>query len=549
MNNKFQKNNEAHETQKINQDKEQDNPLKEYELSLNNSFWDYVIIGTGIGGSSFGLKMAMSGKKVLFLEKGHFATLKNKYAEQFKNYSLNSDQILKQAGRNVEYVQDKISGKTFRPYIGSGVGGSSLIYGMVFERFSEQEMNRSGMKWPVEYKEMIKYYQEAETLFNVKAHAVKSEANKELQKKLLEKGMDTYALPLAKKQTHGRHCSGCQGYVCDCGQKMDSLEACLNKAIHNFGATLISNCEVLKLNSNFEKIVSVDCQIKNGDKIDSIRIYSSNFVLAAGAMFTPALLLKSKNQYFPNGLANSSGLVGKNLMRHLIDIYGLWTAKKPEAYKDLKEFGAKYFFHDKSDSTNKGVLQSFGRLPEPEVIIQEMADKINSIFLKKIFFKFSIFLVPVLKFLQQRFLFVATILEDTPCEENQIIFENNQLSLKYSVTDKDNETLINFRKHIQTFIGSYFQVKLLQAHENDRIAHVCGTCRMGEDSSKSVVNKYGRSHDLKNLWIVDASIFPSSGSVNPSLTIVANALRIADKILINELNKNSVNSVRPQFHI
>lgn len=499
---------------------------------LTQTKWDYVIIGTGIGGASFGLKMAQEGKRVLFLEKGILPTIKGLFAEQHPNFYSQSKEVLKKAGRCSESLHD-ISNqkrKNFVPFIGSGVGGSSQLYGMVFERFSESEFHSTDNAWPFSYKSMQSYYLQAERLFHVNQIKVSSEANLNLMKHFVQQGLETYPLFMGKNLSEGIDCEGCQGLVCTCGKKAEAYNSCLEKAIFQYGASLLTECEVLKLNANRTIVNSALCRLTSFN--EEITVVGSQFVLAAGALFTPALLLKSKNEFHPYGLANSSGMVGKYLMRHLIDIYGLWTKTSPEQGKDLKEFGAKYFHYDEVDQRAKGVIQAFGRLPAVPVLLHEMYEKIQNPFLKALFLIARPLLGGFLKQVRQRMLFVATILEDSPSLQNEIcINEKGQVELNYRVTKKDEILLNNFRKSIQKYIGKFFQLKLLQAHENERIAHACGTCRMGLHRSDSVVNMTGQTHDVPNLWIVDASVFPSSASVNPSLTIAANALRTADMAL------------------
>lgn len=518
---------------------------------ITDQKWDYVIIGTGIGGSSFGLKMAKAGKKVLFLEKGILPTIKGQFAEQNSNFHSHQQKTLKNAGRCSVSLQDK-SKKAVRnyiPFIGSGVGGSSQLYGMVFERFSESEFECSQNAWPFSYRIMQHYYQEAEQLFHVQPTAIQSQANKEVIHHLQNQGLKTYPLWMGKRPSE-IECEGCQGLVCHCGKRADAYNSCLEQALEQYGAKLVTNCEVLKLNSDSKSVNSVSCCISTEEGNVEIEIIGSQFVLAAGALFTPVLLLKSKNEFFPNGLANSSGLVGKNLMRHLIDIYGLWTKKSPESKRDLKEFGAKHFYFDSEVHRSKGVLQSFGRLPAVPVLLHEMSEKIENPIVKGLFFLMKPLMGMILQFVRQRMLFVATILEDSPSIQNQVqVDEKGQIQIQYNVTSKDEVLLKAFRKNIQKYIGKFIQLKLLQAHENERIAHACGTCRMGKNSENSVVNSLGQTHDIKNLWIVDASIFPSSASINPSLTIAANALRSAEWALkVESQNELFQNKKVPFMH-
>jgi choline dehydrogenase-like flavoprotein len=87
------------------------------------------------------------------------------------------------------------------------------------------------------------------------------------------------------------------------------------------------------------------------------------------------------------------------------------------------------------------------------------------------------------------------------------------------------------RKHLRKLFKPFRPMLIKQAENNERLAHACGTCRMGVNYSDSVLNSNNRAHDLSNLYVVDASFFPSSAGINPSLTIAANALRVAGRIL------------------
>ncbi len=486
--------------------------------------YDYLIVGTGIGGATFGFKMAQAGYSVLFLEKGRHATIINQFPEQSSEFKSNPTEALKNSGRASEQIIDQSTGKSvaFTPFIGSGVGGSSKLYGMVFERFADSDFDTASSSWCLSPKLMNHYYSQAEKLYRVRSQNTQSKANLEIEDSLAEKKIKTYSL--ARAQSYFR-CKGCQGFVCTCQAKMDSEKACLNQAISVYHAELLTDCEVVRIEANAVNVTGLVVNFKNQE----LRLTAQNYVLAGGALATPALLLKSKNEYWPNGLANSSDQVGRNLMRHLIDIYGLYTKNKPESHLDLKEFGARDFYTDPFEKRGKGLIQSFGRLPHESVIINEIQEKIQNRFVKAIFQIFAPALAFVLRKMNQRLTFVATILEDSPSSENRVTLNSQgKINIAYRVSSEDAKNLVSFRKNLKFIFADFFQFKLLQAHENDRIAHACGTCRMGKDRHTSVVHTDGHTHDIENLLIVDASVFPTSSSANPSLTIAANALRVAD---------------------
>ncbi len=503
--------------------------------TILNTCWDFVVIGSGIGGATFGYRMAEKGYRVLFVEKGQSADIKNQYPEQVKDFAKNPLSLLKRANREWQTLDDinltsPQKSKHFIPYIGSGIGGSSKLYGMVFERFSPSEFTNPLAPWPVSAETMQTYYDRAAQMYHLKTKNIQSEANLEIIHKLKQAGIETYSL--TKAQLDG-NCSGCQGHVCTCNQKVDAETACIQPAIKNWGAEIITGCEVIQINTQTDESSVESISVKIDCIPDQIfKIFSKNFALAAGALASPSLLLKSNTQKKPEGIANSSGQVGKNMMRHLIDIYGLWTWKKPESQIDIKEFGAKDLIFDTDENRHKGLLQSFGRFPHIKTVLHEISTNIQNPIVKYAFHCVAPVMGLVLNYLFRRMIFVATILEDSPTDTNQVFqpTPKGKIQFHYQVSDKDEKQLLKLRKLMQQKLNSFFSIKLYQAHSNDRIAHVCGTCRMGTNPQTSVVDANGRTHDLPNLWIVDASVFPSSGSGNPSFTIAANALRCADLV-------------------
>jgi choline dehydrogenase-like flavoprotein len=105
------------------------------------------------------------------------------------------------------------------------------------------------------------------------------------------------------------------------------------------------------------------------------------------------------------------------------------------------------------------------------------------------------------------------------------------LSFTYSISDFDKARLRAFRRKIQTLLKPYRVRRIGQATNNRVLAHACGTCRFGTDPNSSVLDASNKAHGLANLYVVDASFFPSSGGTNPALTIAANALRVGDHLI------------------
>ena len=536
---------------------------------LQRVCWDVIVIGTGMGGATLGYALAKSGKSVLFLEKGrsHYLTsdsLRGGYAECFFPHpdapSLKHRNILKHAGRYFDEITD-ISTKrpfSFIPFIGSGSGGSSAIYGAALERFFPSDFTpRSNYpnatdstlpeKWPVTYEQMCPYYETAETLYGVHgtidpyreegsrgsllSPSPLSSSAYELHCFFSSKGLHPYHLPLACETN--ADCLGCQGFLCRRRCRNDSVQACLEPAIEAHGASLLDECEVVRLEATSSRVSGVHCLYR----AESVVLQAEIVVLAAGALETPRLLLRSGSPSWPNGLANASGLVGKNLMRHFVDLWAVYPKEKPSRSRNTKEIAFNDFYQT---STGKfGTVQSFGALPPPFLLAAGMEKDLRAGPLS--------WLAPPLRLarpLIQRVLehqlsdavVFASIMEDLPYENNQVMLpregsENSRVAINYRIRPYDQARIKIFRERLRSIFQPYRFIHIKQAENNQRIAHACGTCRFGDDPATSVLNRSNRAHEVDNLYVVDSSFFPSSGGTNPSLTIAANALRVAAQIL------------------
>lgn len=467
---------------------------------VESKIWDFIIVGTGLGGGPIGLKLAQAGCSVLFLEKGLPPTLRGQFAEQFPG-DVKSN--LKNAGRMAEPIYDctKARKKTVWPFMGSGVGGSSALYGMVLERFQESDFRT----WPISYQAMEKYYAEAEKLFGVHtASSFSHPGNQELEKHFQSLRIRTYPLPLAHQQNP--NCGNCQSYQCDQNCKNHSGNICIDVAVQKHGANLLTECEVQTITrSSDDRVSGVVARYENRQLI----LQAKNVILAAGALRTPLLLLDSE-------LGNQSGLVGHNLMRHFVDLYALKIDRHPEIAM-TKEIGV-------SLSPNFA-LQSFGRLPPLQVIVDQLVRDNPILRFVRPFLK--LFLGPA----TSGRLVLATILPDEPRFENRVWKENGDICISYQIDSNAKSMIAASRTAVKKTVSKLSLMLIQAAEKNEMLAHVCGTTKMGTDPRTSVVDIHNKVHGIQNLYIADASFFPSSGSTNPGLTIAANSLRMAEHIL------------------
>lgn len=522
--------------------------------------WDCLVVGTGIGGATLGHALAKAGRSVLFVEKGRAGfleddTLRGGYPElRFSRVDVataeNASQLAR-AGRCYEELRDRE--RRFVPMIGCGTGGSSALYGMAMERFlpedfeSDEGRHASGAPssrppWPVSYAEMAPYYRHAEALYRVRgcrdplrppdgelpAPPPLSPQNAELYAHFAGQGLHPYQLPLACESLPA--CTCCQGYLCHRACKNDASRICLEPALQEHAASLLDQCEVLRIEATARRVDGVICHRQG----ETLTLRARQIFLAAGALMTPAILLRSTSAAWPRGLANSSGLVGRNLMRHFVDLYLVFT--RSGGSTPLKEIGLSDFYH--REHGKFGTIQSFGVLPPGPIVAATLAKDVDDAapWATPLVKLLSPALARLLAAIFGRGILLAAIMEDFPRIANRVV-PGPPLGIDYRLHGGDRERLRIFRQQVRRALRPYRVLELHQAEKNSMLAHVCGTCRFGSDPATSVLDADNRAHGVENLYVVDGSFFPSSGGTNPALTIAANALRVADRVLHDESPK------------
>jgi len=527
--------------------------------------WDVIVVGTGMGGATFGHRAAVLGKKVLFLEKGKYhpkndGALVHDFAETFvkQGASVQSQKSdYADAGRwsGPYFYPGKRKEIEFTPFIGAGAGGSSALYGGAMERFFADDFQPGKFEhdpgssipghWPVSYEEMAPYYGMAETLYRVHgsvdplrenegfeylAPETMTKASKELFDFFTRGSLNPYRLPVAYDPHED--CRGCQGFLCRYQCKNDSGKICLEPAIERHGAGLIDECDVIRLEGRKKAIEKIVC-LKNGKEF---KVGGRMIILSAGAVMSPLILMNSKNEDHPQGMGNGSGMLGKNFMRHHIDLYAVFP-RSSDLPGNAKEIAFNDFYV--SGKYKYGTVQSFGALPPSGVLVEEIGEDLSKKFPWFVSRAFSLIKPLVSLFLNRVFsktLILASIKEDLPYLENRVELKKGVPTgalvpvLHYSLSGFERERIKHFRKLLTAKFKPYRVMLLKQSENIERIAHVCGTCRFGDDPDTSVLNKNNRVHGMDNLYVIDASFFPSSGGTNPSLTIAANAIRIADHL-------------------
>jgi len=523
--------------------------------------WDVIVVGTGMGGGLLGYRLARAGRRVLFVEKGRSTlpgapdTIRAAMPELAEPGAVRSatDYLaaLARAGRTTDELTD-VSGrrpKRFIPFIGSGTGGSSALYGMVCERFFPQDFTprqyfpNAGDSsvpeaWPIGYDELAPWYDEAERLLGVRGQRdpLRSGAtaaalpepppfspeNRVLVDYFTGRGLHPYHLPMACRYVPG--CRTCQTFLCDRSCKNDAATAGVLPAVTEHGATLLTESPVLRLEADRRSVQRVICRHRG----TTLALRGRVVVLAAGALATPVLLLNSRSGDWPNGLANGSDLVGRNLMRHLLEPVEVWPEPGTRTTEANKQIGLNDFYL--YQGRKYGTVQSFGALPPLEWLTNRPGAAGAALRLLR----------PAVRAVYERFftggLVLAGIMEDLPYPDNRVLpgrtdpDGRQRIRLNYRLRPAELERREVFVGLLRDLLRPFRTVSLGNGRDNKNLGHVCGTCRFGTDPATSVLDPNNRAHEVDNLYVVDTSFFPSSAGLNPSLTVAANALRVGAHI-------------------
>jgi choline dehydrogenase-like flavoprotein len=509
---------------------------------MSDDFYDVIIIGTGAGGGTLARRLAPSGKRILILERGEYLP------REKANWS--SVEVFQKERYHTEEMWRDKDGEEFRPGVGYNVGGNTKVYGGAMFRLRERDFERVEHKggispeWPLKYRDFEPYYGEAEALYEVHGQRgsdpteppasgaypfppVSHEPHiQELFDRLTAAGGAPFPIPLSIKLNEADRtrsicirCNTCDGYPCLVDGKADADVSGIRPALREAAVTLLLKAKVTRLltERSAGEVSGVEAEV-DGRR----RVFRASFVaLAAGAINSAAVLLRSHSDRHPQGLANGSDQVGRNYMRHLNGaMLGVTTKPNPTVFQ--KTFAMNdFYWGDRDFPWPMGHIQLLGKADRgmleadvplaPGLALEQLATHSVDWWLTA---------------------------EDLPVASNRVLVgRGGQIELH--VTDA-------YHEHFDRLIESW--TRILKAVDDKThivpaslylhktvpikgVAHQCGTCRFGEDPTTSVLNRDCRAHEVDNLYVVDGSFFCSAGAVNPSLTIAANALRVGDHLL------------------
>jgi len=511
-----------------------------------NKQWDVIVIGTGIGGGTAGRALAEKGLSVLFVEHGPTGYRSEQTA-------LNPD-IFDPVARRVRGfwpapMQARINGRdsSFFGPIGCGIGGSSVFYAATLERPEPHDLDDSPDRphptggWPVSYATLGPWFDKAERLYQIngepdplsdiatpelKTPPPLETADMAMKAKLAAHGLHPYQLHAAVAHVAG--CKSCLGFKCPKTCKMDGRSAGVEPALETGRAFVLDNAPVRRIITEGTRVSGVEVDHDG----ETLRLSADTVILAAGAFGSPRILLASADETHPDGLANDNGMVGRHLMFHLNEMIAVWPGKTIGDQGVTKSLGFRDLYHMGTDRL--GMVQAMGIDISYGEIVHYLNQLLERSVLRKFGFLRQFTRIPALiasKLFGKAKVFVG-LMEDMPYPENRVLLDPDDpdaIRFEYTFAPELLARRRRFRRAIRrAFRGNRRMFLGIQPELN--FGHPCGTLRMGTDPATSVLNADCRAHGLVNLYVTDASVFPTAMGVNPSLTIAANALRVADHI-------------------
>ncbi|HEV8438846.1 MAG TPA: GMC family oxidoreductase [Methylomirabilota bacterium] len=512
--------------------------------------YDVIIIGSGAGGGTLFHALAPTGKRVLLLERGEYVPREK---DNWSTRAVNLD-----GKYNTKEVWRNGDGAELHPHTNYWVGGNTKFYGAALFRLRREDFgelkHHGGISpaWPISYEEMEPYYAEAERLYQVHGERgvdptdppasapyphppVSHEPRiQHLSDDLARLGLKPFHVPLGimldeKNPVRSRciRCETCDGHPCLVYAKADAQVVCVDPALQYPNATLLTGARATRLETggSGREVTRVAVE-RNG----ATEFYSANIVVVScGAINSAALLLRSASGRHPRGLANGSDVVGRHYMGHTNSIL-MALSKCPNPTVFQKTLALNDFYLGSSEwDYPMGHISFVGKLDGQT--LKAGAPAIAPGF--------------TLDLMARHSLDFWLTSEDLPDPANRVTLDRHgDIVLAYR---PNNEA--GHRRLVETLKGLMTRQSKCRVHGHDchqglfarnlyigqriplaGVAHQNGTIRFGHDPATSALDMTCKAHDVDNLYVVDASFFPSSAAVNPALTIMANALRVADHL-------------------
>jgi choline dehydrogenase-like flavoprotein len=503
---------------------------------MRHAHYDIIIIGSGAGGGTLARALADTGARILVLERGESVP------QEAENWDPAAVWKHLRYRTTERWIDER--GESFAPYMHYNVGGNTKFWGSVLYRLRPEDfqalhhLDGVSPAWPIDYQTLAPYYDRAEALYHVHGqagvdptegprgpypfppipHAPEIAA---IVERLRGEGLHPAPLPLGLIRPGEPGgcvlCNTCNSFPCRIHAKSDAEVCGVLPAIQRAHVELRTRAyaERLLTNPSGRRVEAVDV-VRDGQRE---RLSADLFVSACGAVNSAALLLRSANSAHPRGLANASDLVGRRYMAHLATMMqGFHPFRKNHAVFQKTVAINDFYLSGPRTPYPLGQIQSQGRTHG--VMAQTVAPWIP-------LWAYDAWVARGVDWL--------AMTEDLPREDNRVTVDaEGRVRLSYRPNNLDaHAALVRETTRMLKRLG--FWKVMAYSHKNRNTTHQCGTLCFGTDPATSVLDPFCRTHDVDNLFAVDASFFPSSAAVNPALTIIAQALRVADHIVETHL--------------
>jgi len=512
--------------------------------------YDVIIIGTGAGGGTLLHALSPTGKRILVLERGGFVPRERE--------NWDTKEVNLEARYNTKEVWHDVEGRPLHPHTNYFVGGNTKFYGAALFRLRREDFGEikhwGGVSpaWPIAYGELEPYYLAAERLYHVHgergadptdppasgpyAHPPVSHEPRiqQLHDDWARLGHRPFHVPLGimlDEQQRWKspciRCATCDGHPCLVNAKSDADVVCVRPALEQPNVTLLTQAKVTRLDTgpSGREVTTVHVE-RNGTQ----ETYTAGIVVVScGAINSAALLLRSANDRHPRGLANGSDVVGRHYMGHVNSVL-MAVSKCPNPTVFQKTLALNDFYFGAEDwPYPMGHISFVGKLDGQTLRAGAPA------------------IAPgwSLDLMAKHSLDFWLTSEDLPDPDNRVTLDRQgRIVLSYRPNNEEgHQRLIEKLKGLmkqQTNCGVHGH----ECHEGlfartlylgqriplAGVAHQNGTIRFGTDPKTSALDTHCKAHEVDNLYVVDGSFFASSAAVNPALTVMANALRVADHL-------------------
>ena len=493
-------------------------------MPIHTESADVVIIGSGMGGSTTAFALSKRGLDVLVLERG------SRLPREPENWSPSKVFIRRRYKPSDTWFDSH--GKPFQPGVHYVVGGNTKVYGASLPRLREQDLEATfhaegtSPAWPFRYPDIERYYCEAERLYRVHGStgedptepprsepypfaAIPHERYVEaLADRLRAAGVHPSSNSMGiDLRTDGScvRCATCDGFPCQLGAKSDAETCALDPALATGNVRLLTEARVTRVVEINGRVDHLVVSLKQDGQEQQITVGGSRFVLSAGSANSAALLLGSD-------VSNSSGLVGRNFMMHNNAHIAAVDLNQRNDVTFQKTLSVHDWYHDNGTGEPYGILQLIGKVQA--TMMKSWATKVP---------------LPLLELIAHRSVEWLVMAEDFPHPDNRVVVDaaGRITTIRQPLGTKNLRRLLTKAKSLLHSAG-YDRV-FTQNFDISMNSHMCGTTVIGKHKTASVLDPWCRSHNVRNLWVIDAGFFPSSGAVNPALTIAAQALRCVNE--------------------